>query len=711
MDRIEVNKKIYLIVDPFDSANNGVSAYTRIAIEKLKEFGINAIAFCKRESETLAVFRVRLAEYVKENYQLISLVEVPETLCASMYLPSEIIHIRLHGSKSVGRYYQQLKHDEVEFDLEINEINRAKYVSAPSAATFKSMELFGCKINGAVFPNPTPNFLVKKGSGKVVFLGRGEALKGLNFLPEITKQSGVRLLGDFSLFVFYLKNKKNNWSFRFGTKKQIAKNIGVGDILILPSLFETYSMVAIEAIANGASVIGWSHLGIAEWLPKSMYCNVKAWEVDQFNKEINRLLQTEKVDCEDRKNIISILNDLYVVGVAGLLSDKPVLNFIPDKNILPIPPEGKYLMPVHSKTSRLIRKLMRDPYRYFADSKYLNFLSFLFKPKSDVLSPVVDEKIKKDAVDEVEQKKDTVVESKVEIKEKIITNNSTPTLVKTTTVANVFNIKSVVDFKKSIDFGEIPSSNEKWRAMFLFSDAYLKNAEDILTQCWQHKDFLPLRQKELLYYRLTGGENEDQLQLLNKINLAQKNKLNKVSFVFIFGPMLEHLAAIRSASDSLKVILIVTQDELVKIEDRLADILIDGLIVLAGECENRIKYITKMIESDGSSVSIAIRKFIQDLGPRDIDVFVPVFGKEMYKPELIDAKSGVGIIAYVNNEVWNGRNFKEYCEFLVKNMSNLYVAESIFCTYVDFLKAPDQASMILFIEKALMNGVRIDVRF
>jgi len=112
----------------------------------------------------------------------------------------------------------------------------------------------------------------------VMFVGNGFARKGLRFLlegwPEITGGAQLIVIGTDQAAASYERLARrlgvNDRVSFLGRRADVARVLRGADAFALPSLFEPFGNVAMEAMASGVPVLTSAQSGVAEVVPASM---------------------------------------------------------------------------------------------------------------------------------------------------------------------------------------------------------------------------------------------------------------------------------------------------------------------------------------------------------------------------------------------------------------------------------------------------------
>jgi UDP-glucose:(heptosyl)LPS alpha-1,3-glucosyltransferase len=112
----------------------------------------------------------------------------------------------------------------------------------------------------------------------VVFAGNGFARKGLEFLiqawPRLACDAALVVVGeDRAILRFRRLSHRLGVSRRVhfvGRRRDVAEIFGAGDVFALPSLFEPFGNVVMEAMATGMPALTSAYSGVSELMPEAM---------------------------------------------------------------------------------------------------------------------------------------------------------------------------------------------------------------------------------------------------------------------------------------------------------------------------------------------------------------------------------------------------------------------------------------------------------
>lgn len=246
---------MYVIVDPLNDKTKGISTYSILLADALNQMGVLHILALKHQSETIDSF----ANRVSELYDIPgNIVEIPESYAPYFQIKRAKLHVRLHGMDIVLKWKQGQKVLAERFYKEKTTIERADYISSPTLENWNETQKFiNLPPKKCVYPNPIPAPTIKSKIEKsidVLFVGRFVKLKGIEFLREIQNQCNSKIVIYSSKIDLY-----NRLTFKWIDAKKYEKDkiLSMSKVVIIPSLYESFSMVKFEALACGCNVVTW----------------------------------------------------------------------------------------------------------------------------------------------------------------------------------------------------------------------------------------------------------------------------------------------------------------------------------------------------------------------------------------------------------------------------------------------------------------------
>jgi len=704
----------YVFVDPFGVSTSGVTAYVRIASQRLKQKGIDVRIIARTKNERLYEFKKRVSSDIKKWSDPAGrlIVEAPESLAATSLISTDVqIHIRLHCSRSLGALLQGKKYDVRDVEAEQNEINRAAYVSAPSQAAIEAGKLlFSFSQPVVIYPNPIQIELgetnEKISKIDVLFIGRCHDFKGVSYVIEAAKQlpavSFCLACPDPRLWPTSLPK---NVLLLDGVNANKSALLQAARVVLLPSKFETASMVGLESIAMGTPVITWEHIPLNEYFTHPWVYSAPFDDINSIVVLINHLVRSEKPKAES--NILDVLNSDFEVGAFGILTDrlctiahlKPLREKI--RNVIFELPNRKGLIMPKDNSSwqrirRKLRKLRRNPVGFFMDSKGLDgtvfryFYRLVHKRNSE--QPICDYSNKQTPI------------NKVDLLEVLPVESSFPEH-----VAASLRLGEISRYEK-IQIKDPVGKAKGWRTVLVYPKGYVYLVSDLTSCIEQFSDFSPLKSDALMHIATDVDELEPPVSILNRIDLRNKERISELDNIVMFDTHVNLIEAIRSSGTNQKIILVLTKD--IGIDFECSANYIDALICIGdidlkgGECRR-----TNVIASL-SQLPVMLRKVVQEIGPKDPNMLIPLIGGEKYVPELFefDSRRYQGIIRLNSRVDLQCNDFKAYVSELAERVEQLFVIESIYMRNRSLCEAIENGdSPKKLIELCLYDGVIFDV--
>jgi glycosyltransferase involved in cell wall biosynthesis len=705
---------IYVFVDPFNRHDSGVTTYTRLAKQQISSLGIHTKVIGISPEESLEEFCLRLKTEVSKIEDLLCL-EAPESLASTRLLDKDIpLHIRLHCSRSLGAAVQALPFDKAQVKLEQREISRAKFLSSPSwASYFASRVLFRFKKAPSFFPNPAPSSLKitnKKNRYDVTFVGRFQKLKGVKYLEEL-----ATILPDLKFAVACPPTEAaqlnlSNVTFVDGTKLTKPDIYSLSNLVIVPSIFETSSMVAIEALAHGCRVIIWEHLGVAEYfdsLPELI--SIPSGDTDKFANAIKENYALAKPNAN--KKVTDNINEAFRLGTIGLLernSDTALL-FRPKKHI------EKYLMRLVKSQINTMKKKKQSPFIKKTKKLFLNPIAFFRDSKEAkyIRTKMSERRLKKLMLLREEFKNHPALA----VKPQPVIARSTPveTIIDTTTPQPKENLLSdyftSISNEGRIEFKVRPSKPKGYTTAFLHDeDADHDLLLPILEKLNTFDDFKYVNTERMQLGRFKVSENASALSIINRIDVKSKNNLSELNFIVLLNAPANLCGALRYSGTDQKTILIKTIETL-EIDPESVDVVISQYPEIQADQFRRL--IT--VESS-SDIPVAIRRALQEGFPRKKDMLLPITISEQADFQRSDFTEfdsqyyqGILKIKPVNHS--QSHTMIDIYDNIAESVVGIAVLESIYMKYRSQCELVEQGESAKNLIKAcLKDGVLFDVK-
>jgi glycosyltransferase involved in cell wall biosynthesis len=712
----------YIFADPVGRPDNGVTSYVRNAAYLLGEEGIHPRVVARRPRESMRAYRRRLAAYVGEirKARRQVLVEAPESdaVTAEIPLSTAEIHIRLHCSRQLGAFVQGQKVCKKSLELEQREILRAARISSPSrSAVIASRMLFDMPENICCYPNPAPAWpaeirpSVPDKRAHVLFVGRFHTLKGAHWVLNL-----VRRLPDIPFLIIGPDPGKTrfqplplNLGFADGTAWNKVEHYRLARLVIIPSLYETASMVGIEALAAGVPVVAWSHLGIAEYGSAPAISLIEPYHLDVFAETVRRLFRAPG------KRLLPIgaasnLNDLYLKGFHAAL-DGSQGDYMPvaltGKAAVLIPQTLRKsieismpLLNTEPRWRRKLRKLQRDPIRYFKDSWIWRAViapkvDFDIEPRASNASGVT-------AASKIEIAKLSPLPPKAEA---AASKPSAPKLQKSKPF--VF-----INGSDRIEFKEPPAKPKGFIIAFLSPESRQDDAQGIIKTLSVFDDFRYVSHPHLQVGTFQDHEGGSAIDLIERIDLKNKRLISAVDHIILLNPPPVIVQGLRSCGTRQRTIVILDGKDSIPPDPWHTD----ALIVIGEEhpAASTQNWRRKIVVRERAHLPLAIRRAIQEGGPKTPDMPLPLLGFDGdYRLELLrlDVRYYQGIIRMAQDRVPSGRTMKEIYAHLATEMTGLAVTESVYLRYRSLCDGmQDLEVRKQFLSYSLYDGVIFDVR-
>lgn len=682
----------YVLVDPFNHVTSGVTAYTRLAAARISAMGVRTHVIGRREGEGLEAFRRRVASEIVSSSLASGIVEVPETLAAGRYIPNPIRrHIRLHGSRHYGAIIQGQRIKQTEMDWEQQEIDRATIVSSPSvAAVDASKGLFSYPQNVRFYPNPMPDFC---GSAQVpdvdvLFLGRWHRLKGIFFYERLAKLLPHRSFG-IAASSRPVSRIPRALFFSATTREATRDAISRARVVVVPSLFETASMVGLESISLGRCVVTWKHLGLVEYAEPPALRWAEPWDIENFAEQVEDAIRSRNL--ADFERCVRRVNGGFDTAVSDLICN--------------IPPGTEYgllkraqidWLTVLSRVQQMdtaearrhilkrkLRKLWRDPAAFWRDSALRLALG---RKSSENAAPKTIESTVKAQVE-------VGVPVRTTVKEK----------------SNPLMLGSILR-EGRVTFGDPPLKPAGWVTALVYHIGEESFAKELLGKLDGFDDFSPTRASSVGHICFESVPGESVISILNRIDRKNKERIARISNLLLINAPGNLVAALRSCGPNNRTILLVTEAAPADVEVDVTntDVLICVETHPASEANGLRR---KVLIPSSDELHYAVRKVIQEIGPKRPDMLFPLIGNQ-FAPELLQFNTNIyqGLIRLKKHSVPECKDFHEFVSKTAAYVEEMLVTESIYMRYRSLCEqVEDGESPARLIEACLMDGVLFDV--
>jgi glycosyltransferase involved in cell wall biosynthesis len=697
---------VYLLVDPTARKRGGIATYCEIAKPLLEKAGLTVALIKRAPEESICAFRARLANLVKYYGPDLMQVEAPETAASTLDLPMHVnVHVRLHCARSLGALWEGLPLDAHTLSEERRAIARAYVVSSPSQSAWREtnrlIDLSSCHI----FANPPPPYH-GGGSGKrsgIVLIGRAQTLKGIQFLPNLfaylSKSLPVTLAGPgMKTAASRLGISNRVEAFDEVDEAGVRALLSGAESCLVASPFETFSMVAVEALAANTAVVTWAHSGTAELASQPFVWTAPAWDFAALAYAIERSIESKLPSCQ---KLISNLENNFTSGHLALREGKePAMKRTDLHKSFPIPSLTQKSIMTYQATSnsfqRKLRKLIRDPRRFFSDAKVIKRLM-----------PSLGSRLRK--------KSSAPASANVLLKEYL----SEPVFGEIKFGIAVHWISK----KQGMLINDLSGPDARTRSLFVLNRSAAKSGAALLREIQRCGERFPfLSPSHMALATFSGNEGATTEDYLLGIAPTERVKLSAVQNIVTTVNSLDFASALRACHYGSRLFLIVRPDEsLPPISYKDIDVLIAPIGYSLDQIKLRrvLRYPT--VREDNTGIAGAVLRACQEAAPKPLDVLLPALGKCNYDPPLldVDTSSVQGIllcnqpINFASGETLIGRpiSFDEQMALLEHQLEGVLLCESVMWRYrnlIDVAQGP--RDWISIIKLAAQDGIRFETK-
>nr|WP_198044538.1 glycosyltransferase [Cupriavidus taiwanensis] len=763
-----------MFADPFNSVTSGVTAYIREAMHVLSRKNWKSTVIGRKPSESIEAFRDRLSTEVQLLGRRVWMIEAPESLAASASIPSGFpIHIRLHLSRQLGKILQGHRAHERELRLERREIERARYVSAPSRSAVELSKMVFDLPDILVSGNPIASFSwndkQKRFAG--LFIGRWQALKGVDMLLKLCSHIPGKRIG-------VITDRSIEQNLPDGIELLDPKTVDAkrdlireSHCVIVPSFFETASMVGLEALSVGTPVLTWSHVGLVEYASSPMVHAVEPFDISKLASALDKL-HDSPLDYDRWRNRVAEINDGYFEVVERMRKGE---SFAGTFGLL-TPPKTEWKKIIQeyrgscmnkaqkSSFSRKLRKLRRDPVAFFRDSwiadifvppgsklevdragimakspgtAVIQHAATSSKKGSNTLTPSSVEQIvvgaellpssKKDGTQIVlpEQLTQKTLPQSFDGKQAQLPCNqlrehlsdSSLALSNETPVADkcdhlIAPLFADINADQRIIFGNVESRRVGWRVGFFYAKEDSGLAADLISKMNQFDDFRPLQSENIYVGRFDLPAQLTALSIINRIDVANKAKISAIDHIVLLNAPVNFQEALRACGTKQKIVVIDTLDRGLEAVSLDADTLIT-----VSENKTATAHVglrKSIVVRDHRMIPFAIRRAIQEGGPKTLDMLIALVGRGEFNPDFLnfDANRFQGVIKLNSPVEFNSRSLEGFCQHLTRSIISIYVLDSVYCQYRSMCEQIESGrGLAEFLCATLKDGILFDVQY
>lgn len=317
---------MYWLVSPFSSKNNGISNYCSLACELLKESGVEAEIIENPDGLNVKDFEALVLDTIKSG----DVVEVPDAwgLLAKSKKSGVLHHTRLHAPSKLLQQINGARVNEVRYLREMQSALNAEVISSPSLANAIAYDAPEFQAKISVYPNPCIATVDNRGNKEYdyIFIGRPDSVKGFDYLVELIflmpPGRSLLVLGASEEDFFKFTNLTTAANVTFcgwvsNTEKQ--RLLSLSKVCLVPSRYESFSLVCAEAISHNCEVVAWNVGGLSECFPKEFVRLVQPFDILSFISTAEELLLRKEDNCLSRSEFLKASNQSFVEAIKEIL--------------------------------------------------------------------------------------------------------------------------------------------------------------------------------------------------------------------------------------------------------------------------------------------------------------------------------------------------------------------------------------------------------
>lgn len=405
---------LVILVNPFSrgttaGAASGIDVYCRTVAAFLEPW-VRLDVIDNDAGLDRRAFQEKVRDLLARHHPDDVVVEAPEARAATLLLPEHYaVHVRVHCPLALAQYHDGVPIDHDAFHEELAVVRRARLVSVPSHVMARELQDALPAVAPLIFPNPPPAMTRLPAYCKdidVLVLGRAQRLKGTDYLAPILRS----LPADFR--VTLVGRGMDELPLGRGIRCQVDRRgevrgearfelLARARATLVPSRFESFSMVAVESLACGTTAVVWDGSAAAELAPPPLVRVAPAGDIDAIAHVLTDTCRAGVYPSpEEFAAQVQQLRDGFERGARHVIAhahsrSRPPFPSPPDRSrehpghVPPAPRLGRILhgeanMHQRSYPDRLrrkLRKLQRDPAAFFRDAK-LPMVGRLFQSDS-----------------------------------------------------------------------------------------------------------------------------------------------------------------------------------------------------------------------------------------------------------------------------------------------------------------------------------------
>lgn len=671
--------KNYIFIDPVNREYAGITSYTKIASKLLcNEYTTYIIS--KKQNENIKKFSERVKYTIEQNFSWHNtIIEAPDTYHPTFYIKNKYYtHIRLHGMKHIFDIINKNKIDIKNYLCDLYQIQNCNYLSSPSNIIKTETEKYIYTQNVNIYPNPIHRLSIDSLNNKdidILYIGRMQKNKGKYYLEQI--------FSDFTNYKIYLYSKDAR-NIDLKNKNIVIVNCNKyallkrAKVVIVPSYIESFSQVAGEGISNGCQIVTWNSIGITEY-SGSMIHSIDFGNIDKFIESIHNSL-SNNLSLDDYNRYIEHNNSIYLSWIKKIKLERvfycrPATFRIFDNT------NGE----VCTMLKKKMKKLVRDPKRFYVDSKVYKIIYAIINRKKHINDDKINEAPK-------------TIKNNLNIYSKIDNKNI------------INNHIGVNNFIKCKDIKIDKSS----RNTIIFIEEYynINNIVNIMKEKCKSINFNDRYFYEYIYKDSVNINDDDIRNIIRTFDKSFIETISKFNILLFINPKTKIYSLLRSYFPSTKILIILTNE--FKNFEIISPKQIDALI-LQKNLRNKLEFSNLrryFLFDDEVELCKALDVYTNETSTKHHNMLLKIYGDVPFDPKYMDMNTDIiNCIIYINGDcAMNNISFptwSDYIKYISNNIESIMVTENIFFQYKELiLSSIKNHNWQNFLLLATYDGVR-----
>lgn len=690
---------MYFLLDPINDMNSGITVYSEMMKSFINKYlGIQCTLISRKKGVDIDTFYKNACDSIINDYlrntdsQVI--IELPDTYCyLANYLNKHkdkiAIHVRLHGLDAIIRKFQTTTYSKKRLRKELEFMSTAEIISAPSNVIYEETSKFINIDDCYIYPNPIPSHQPSEKKIDFLFLGKFTYLKGAQIINKLSKHISIHV---------YSPNKPSNnkliWidPTKFSKKDILSKSRYV----IIPSLFESFSLVLYEALSYDCKVI------CSNCIPfPATGTNIKPSVIHTKAtlKNILKAIELAQKSCDTFD--YDLLYKDFLLAIKQSLTKIISKHLVETRNKRNIKFKYTLELNIMNTFTKKIKKLLRNPKQFFIDSKLYKFVSNSSceaTDKSQTNTTSVNEelqnltKINKTNIASfvpVNQTKQN--ENKVNAKETNPINKQTIKPKEKSNSMSFFEISSSpLSTEITVNYKNLLKSNLSKDNLLIINDENNTTKFIIENIEWFNEEKVTqFKEKnlKLISYKNNKLSNSSS-EIANKFPIELKEYFGSFKFILCSNPQSHYITAIRFSSAKIRTICLINKFEsLPYISDKYTDcLIIDESLISHVQNIDKFRYVECINFNNSKEIADIIKNVLREFSSKDYNLFLPIYISEEINNYLIDPDlyESYSIIIDVLFSSKKANNFKQLIDSSTINA--LLIREELFFRYKNLIK-------------------------